>query len=224
MARLQREILVEATTPDGEPLTLTVENGEHVVRVRGQTLMSSRCSGSEQAMATLACPQGLSMDDARVLVGGLGLGFTLRAMLDQVSANTRITVVELLALVVDWNRGPLGACAGRPLDDPRVNVHVGDLLDYLAVGGHAFDAILLDIDNGPEAFTVRSNARLYHPPGLALLRGALRAGGVLVVWSAFRSQAFEQRLRQAGFDARSATARARFGVRKGPRHTLFVAS
>ncbi|MEX2479450.1 MAG: spermidine synthase [Gammaproteobacteria bacterium] len=223
MARAQREILVEATTPDGEPLTLTAEDGEHVVRVRGQTLMSSRCSGSEQVMATLACAQGVPMDNARILVGGLGLGFTLRAVLDQAGTTTRITVVELLALVVDWNRGPLGSCAGRPLDDPRVSVHVGDLLDYLAVGGHGFDAILLDIDNGPEAFTVRSNERLYHPPGLALLRRALRAGGVLVVWSAFRSRAFEQRLRQAGFEARSVTTRARAAVGKGRRHTLFVA-
>jgi spermidine synthase len=185
-------------------------------------LMGSRCSGSEQAMAQLAFPAGAAVNAARILIGGLGMGFTLRAVLDRVGAAARITVVELLADVVHWNRGPLAAFAGHALDDARVSVHVGDLLDVLAGGEQSFDAILLDIDNGPQAFTVRSNERLYRADGLALLFRALRAGGVAVLWSAFSSPAFERRLRRAGFDARSVAVRARAG--KGARHTLFAAT
>lgn len=224
-----RELIAESTTPDGESLTLTLERGEYVVRVRGETLMSARMSGSEQAMATLVSQAGKLGGAARVLVGGLGMGFTLRAVLDQAAPSTKIEVIELLADVVAWNRGPLASLAQHPLDDPRVDVRMGDLLDYLSGltsvsgggGAGGFDAILLDIDNGPEAFTVRGNDRLYQYAGLALLRGALRDGGVIVLWSAFRSPAFERRLRRAGFAVRTETVRARAG--KGARHTLFFA-
>lgn len=224
----QRELIAESTTPDGEPLTLTIEHGEHVVRVRGETLMSARLSGSEQAMATLAFDAGALSGSARILVAGLGMGFTLRAVLDRAAPDACIRVVELLADVVQWNRGPLADYAGRPLDDRRVSVRVADLLDCLVDGTSAdavgFDAILLDIDNGPEAFTVASNERLYRSAGLALLHGALSDDGVMILWSAFRSTSFEKRLRRAGFDARSVAARARAGVGKGARHTLFVAT
>ena len=216
----RRELIDSATTPDGEPLTLTVEGAEHVVRVRGEVLMGSRQGGSERAMAELALPAGSA---ARVLVGGLGIGFTLRAVLDRAGAAARVDVVELFDAVVRWNRGPLARFAGRALDDPRVHVHVGDLLDHLAGAAGAYDAILLDVDNGPEAFTVAANARLYAPPGLALLHGALRARGVAVVWSAFPSRAFQRRLQAAGFGARSVSTRARAEVGKGARHWLFVA-
>lgn len=224
MSTRQREVLAESTTPDAEALTLSIEGPEHVVRVRGETLMSSRSSGSERAMAELAFPAGAPTAAAQVLVGGLGMGFTLRAVLDRLDAGARISVVELLADVVHWNRGPLAAFAGCPLDDPRVSVCVGDLLSVLVEYEQAFDAILLDIDNGPEAFTVRGNERLYHPPGLAMLLAALRPGGTLVLWSAFPCRAFERRLRHAGFDARSVSTRARPEVGKGARHTLFVAT
>jgi spermidine synthase len=217
----QRELIAESTTPDGESLTLTLEGGEHVVRVRGETLMTARMSGSEQAMATLASQAGKLGEATRVLVGGLGMGFTLRAVLDQAAASAKVEVIELLPDVVAWNRGPLASLAQHPLDDPRADVRMGDLVDYLAESESGFDAILLDIDNGPEAFTVRGNDRLYQHAGLALLRRALRDGGVFVLWSAFRSPAFERRLRRAGFDVRTETARARAG--KGARHTLFFA-
>lgn len=227
----QRELIAESTTPDGESLTLTIEHGEYVVRVRGETLMSARLNGSEQAMAKLAFDAGALGGDARILIGGLGMGFTLRAVLDQAGPAARISVVELLAEVVRWNRGPLASFARYPLDDPRVSVHVGDVLDYLAHTAAQtgtdkpviFDAILLDIDNGPEAFTVGSNERLYQGAGLGLLHGALSDGGVMVLWSAFRSSSFEKKLVRAGFTARSVTARARGEVGKGARHTLFVA-
>lgn len=204
----QRELIAESTTPDGDALTLTVEHGEHVVRVRGETLMSARLRGSEQAMATLAFTSATLDRDARILVAGLGMGFTLRAVLDRASSNARISVIELLADVLQWNRGPLAALAAHPLDDPRVDANLGDLLDYLADHNAAFDAILIDIDNGPEAFTVAGNDRLYQGAGLDLLHGALRERGVMVLWSAFRSAAFEKRLKQCGFAARSVTARA----------------
>lgn len=224
MSKSRRQVLAAASTPDGEPLTLTVEGLEHVVRVRGETLMCSRSTGSEQAMAELALPPGASTANTRILVGGLGMGFTLRAVLDRSAATARVSVVELLADVVHWNRGPLAVFAGNPLDDRRVSVRVGDVLDVLTEGAHGFDAILLDVDNGPQAFTVRGNERLYQPAGLATLFAALRSGGVLVLWSAFTSPAFEQRLRRAGFAARSVAVRARAQTGKGARHTLFVAT
>jgi spermidine synthase len=190
----QRELIAESTTPDGEPLTLTIERGEYVVRVRGETLMSARQSGSEQAMAQLAFDAGALSGDARVLVAGLGMGFTLRAVLDQAGPGAQISVIELLAEVVEWNRGALAPFARRPLDDRRVRLCVGDLLDSLvqhkANNTAAFDGILLDIDNGPEAFTVAANERLYRAAGLALLHHALSDDGVLILWSAFRSLAF----------------------------------
>lgn len=221
---LQHTVLAASTTPDGDSLTLSREGREFVVRIRGEALMSTRRSGSEQAMATLALPARPPPADAQVLIGGLGIGYTLRAVLDRIGPRARVTVLELLGEVVDWNRGPLAACAGYALDDPRVEVRVGDLFDYLVAGSATFDAILLDVDNGPEAFTVRSNQRLYQPAGIAAVHRALRPGGVLVVWSAFRSQIFERRLRHVGFDARSVPVRARAEVGKGARHTLFVAT
>ena len=219
----RRELLASSTTPDGEPLTLTREGHEYVVRVRGETLMSSRQSGSEESMAELAFAELESSASPRVLIGGLGMGFTLRAVLDCVGPNARVDVIELLDDVLRWNKGPLAAFANYPLDDPRVTTSVCDLLDYLRSGEHTYDAILLDIDNGPESFTVRSNQDLYEAPGLALLYAALCAGGIMVLWSAFTSPSFERRLRQAGFAARTVTRRARVAAGKGARHTLFVA-
>ena len=219
----QRTIIAESRTPDGEALTLTVEDGAHVVRVRREVLMSSRLCGSEQTMAKFALSAGAPLAAPKILVGGLGMGFTLSALLKRVGTEARISVVELLADVVHWNRGPLAGHANYPLEDPRVNVMVGDVVDYLTASAQKFDALVLDIDNGPEAFTVRANGRLYSPAGIALLYRALNPSGIMVLWSAFRSLPFEKGLRHAGFVARSVTARARADVAKGARHTLFVA-
>ena len=226
MSGRQREIIAESSTPDGEALTLTLEGDEYVVRVRREVLMSSRQSGSEQAMATLAFDKASFPAACDVLIGGLGMGFTVRAVLDHVPQDAKVQVVELLQEVVTWNHGVLASFAARPLDDPRVTVTIADLLDELVTyrdEKRHFDAILLDIDNGPEAFTITANDRLYDARGLHLLHGILREGGVMVLWSAFRSLPFERRLRKAGFDARSVTTRARADVGKGARHTLFVA-
>ena len=192
-----RTLIAEAVTPDGEALTLTLEAGHHVVRVRNELLMSSRVSGSEEALARLALCDRASGNANRVLVGGLGMGFTLRAVLDALSPDARADALELLAPVVDWNRGPLAAHAGQPLADPRVTDIVRDVLAHLEESDQVYDAIILDIDNGPEAFTVKANDRLYQPTGLSTLHTALRSGGVMVLWSAFRSPPFEKRLRGA---------------------------
>ena len=218
-----RTLIAESLTPDRESLTLTLEEGHHVVRVRGEVLMSSRVSGSEAAMARLALSDQTGAKVSRVLVGGLGMGFTLRAVLDELEPEAQVDVLELLKPVVDWNRGPLAAYAGRPLEDPRVEVIVRDVLAHLTAVAQPYDAIILDIDNGPEAFTVAANQRLYTPAGLTMLHAALRKGGVMVLWSAFRSPKFERLLRRAGFRAERVTVRARGVVRKGARHSVFRA-
>ena len=216
------EALASAITPDGETLTLSREAEAYVVRVRGELLMSSRLSGSEAAMAELARPGADQPVRGRVLVAGLGMGFTLRALLDRAAPDVVVDVLELLPAVIVWNRQYLAGHAGHPLDDPRVRLHEADVLAYLAAGTQRYAAILVDIDNGPEAFTVAANGRLYQPEGLAALHRALAPRGVLVVWSAFRSRRFERALGTAGFTARSVTARARADAAKGARHTLFV--
>jgi spermidine synthase len=215
------EIIASGLTPDHEALTLTVEHGDHVVRVRGELLMSSRLTGSEQAMARLACSE-LAMPRApRALIAGLGMGFTLRALLDEFDHSASVDVIELLDDVVSWNRGVLAEHAQRPLEDPRVQLHCGNLSTYLTTVSAPYDTILIDIDNGPEAFTVSSNQTVYSAAGLKQLYQALTIGGGVIVWSAFRSPGFEARLRAAGFEARSVSVRARTGARKGARHTLF---
>lgn len=220
---IPRELLASSTTPDGHPLTLTREATHLVVRVRGVPLMSSAVHGSEEAMAEIACAPLGARQGARVLIGGLGLGFTLRAALDLLGADAVVEVVELLPAIIEWNRGPLADVAGRPLEDPRAIVKRGDIVNVLRVPKVGWDAILLDVDNGPEALTSKGNARLYDPAGLARLRAALRPEGVAVVWSAFTSRSFEERLSAAGFDVETVAVRARGKVAKGARHTLYVA-
>ena len=171
-------------------------------------------------MAELACEGAARSPGARLLVGGLGMGYTLRAALDRLGPDAMVVVVELLEAVVRWNRGPLADLAERPLDDPRSHLEVVDLVDYLAAKPEPFDGILLDVDNGPEAFTTSGNARLYSERGLTRLRKALRPGGTLVVWSAFESPRFVGVMERAGFSVRAERARAR--GRKGGRHTLYV--
>jgi len=220
MAHGSNARLAEARTPGGRHLTLNREDGFLVMRIEGTLLMSNAVCYSEQRMVEVGCGGLGERDGARVLVGGLGMGYCLRAVLDGVSATSRVVVAELLEAVVEWNRGPLADLAGRPLEDPRVQVEVADIADYLAAGPEPFDAILLDTDNGPEALTEPGNARLYEPMGLAQLHRCLRPRGTLVVWSSYQSPPFEKALRRAGFEARSEMARSR--GKKGVRHTLFV--
>jgi len=215
------ELLGRARTPEGEELTLMRRDAEYVILASGRSLMSSRMHGSEEAMATLAC-RGLRTAAApRVLVGGLGMGYTLRATLDVVPADATVVVAELVSGVVEWHHGPLGALAGYPLDDRRVVVEIGDVGATLRASRGQFDAVLLDVDNGPAPFTASHNQGLYDDRGLAAARDALKPGGTLAVWSAWDDRTFEQRLRYGGFTVTVERMRARL-KKGGPRHTVFL--
>ncbi|PNY80465.1 spermidine synthase [Deinococcus koreensis] len=184
-------------------------------------LMNSRMHASEDALAELGCAVISGRPAPHVLVGGLGMGFTLAAALKALGPGSRVTVAELVPEVVEWNRGPLGECAAYPLHDPRTHVHVGDVAELLRQGHATYDAVLLDVDNGPEGMTHHGNDWLYSPAGLAAARRSLRPGGVLAVWSATPDERFTRRLRQAGFRVDVHTVRARPG--KGARHTIWLA-
>jgi spermidine synthase len=214
------ELLGQARTPDGTDLALTRRDREFIILANGKPLMSSRMHGSEQALATLGCTD-LPGEDACVLVGGLGMGFTLRATLDLLPADATVIVAELVPAVVEWNRGALGPLAGHPLDDRRVKVDQRDVGETLRSSHDRFDAILLDVDNGPDAFTSSTNAALYGDAGLTAARTALRPGGVLAVWSAWEDRRFEQRLRYNRFSVDVQRVRGRL-TRGGPRHTIFL--
>jgi len=215
------DLLGRTATPDGDELTLMQRSGELVIFANGKPLMSSRMHGSEEALATFACAQARLLDAPSVLVGGLGMGFTLRATLDTLPPSATVIVAELLPAVVDWNRGVLGPLAGEPLRDRRVSVALGDVSETLRAHRHAFDVVLLDVDNGPAAFTSPANGALYGDRGLALIRRALKPGGVLAVWSAWEDRKFEQRLRYGRFRVKVERVRARL-KRGGPRHTIFL--
>jgi len=214
-------LLGESHTPDGTRLTLMLRDREHVIFADGKMLMSSRMHGSEEALATLACAHVRTAPAPRVLVGGLGLGYTLRATLDVLPPHASVVIAELVPGVVEWNRGPLGPLANHPLEDPRVEVAVGDVAGVIRQHRGGFDAILLDVDNGPDAFTSALNAGLYANDGVVQAHAALRPHGVLAVWSAWEDRKFEQRLRWAGFTVTMHRVRARL-KQGGPRHTIFL--
>jgi spermidine synthase len=215
------ELLGETCTPDDAHVRLMRHSGEYVILANGKSLMSSRMHGSEEALATLACRRARTLTEPCVLVGGLGMGFTLRATLDLLPRDATVVVAELLPAVVEWNRGPLGPLAEHPLKDRRVHVDVGDVAATLRSSAGRFDAVVLDVDNGPDAFTVSNNAGLYTDRGLASVRAALTIGGVLAVWSAWEDRKFEQRLRYGGFDVEVERVRAR-QKKGGSRHTIFL--
>jgi len=211
-------LLDTARTPDGVELSLCERGPELVIRAHGIDLMSNRMHGSEAQMAALArCPR----EGARVLVGGLGMGYTARAALDLLPAGGSVTVCELVPAVVDWNRVRLGHLAGHPLRDPRLSLVVGDVAALLRDTPGAWDSILLDVDNGPRAFTEEANAKLYASGGLGVTRRALRGGGAVAYWSAFEDREFARRLARAGFRAEEHKVRAR-GVNRGPWHWVYV--
>jgi spermidine synthase len=213
--------LGRATTPDGGEIVLYERDGTYTIRVRGVELMTSRSHGSEEELARLSLAQ-VERQNPRVLIGGLGMGFTLRSVLNLVPRTARVTVAEIVPAVVAWNRSELAHLAGSPLADFRVAVVERDVAELIATGRSAFDAILLDVDNGPDALTVTNNDYLYDENGLAAVRRCLRPGGVLGVWSADPDRAFERRLAGAGFTVEAASVPARGGG-KGPKHTIFVA-
>ena len=203
-------------------MRLTAQGDEYVILVNGATLMSSRMHGSEEALATAACRGVPTSERPRVLVGGLGMGFTLRATLDLLSPDAIVTVAELVPAVVEWNRGPLASLAGHPLHDRRVRLKVGEDVGFmLRANPGRFDAILLDVDNGPAAFTAPVNHGLYDNAGVAAAYAALRVGGALAVWSAWDDRKFEQRLSFHGFVTQVDRVRARL-KKGGGWHTIFL--
>ena len=209
-----------AQVPGGGTLKLARRGDEFSIRLDGAELMNSRLSGSEAALATLAFARlGAA---ARVLIGGLGMGFTLRAALAVAGADARLEVVEIAPAVIAWARGPMAALHGDSLDDPRVTLTQADVAATIAAGPARYDAILLDVDNGPEAMSRPANDALYADDGLRAARRALRPGGVLAVWSVARDPAFTRRLRRAGFAVEENTVRASTSGR-GARHTIWIA-
>jgi spermidine synthase len=192
---------------------------EWLVSVDGQVLMSSHRHASEESLATEALSRVARAHD--VLIGGLGLGFTLRAVLDRVAAGARVTVAELVPELVEWNRAHLSALHGDALSDARVRVQVGDVRLLLRRSAASFDAILLDVDNGPAALSQDTNRELYLERGVRDCHEALRPGGVLGVWSAGPSDTYERLLARAGFEASS--LRVATAPKSGGRHVIFVA-
>lgn len=214
------ETLDRVTTPDGRRLTLHHRDGDFYIHLDGEELMSTRATGTEEALARLACGDLADRPRPRILIGGLGLGYTLRAALDHLPSQAEVLVAELFPEVVDWNRTCLPAEHRRCLDDPRVDIRTGDVWNLLD-NPRRFDAILLDVDNGPSAWCMESNHKLYGPTGLERLERALASGGMLAIWSADGDDAFVRRLRKRGFRVRVERARAR--GRRGARHTIFLA-
>lgn len=209
-----------ATLPDGGGDLRLMQRGQDFSIMAGPIeLMNSRLSGSEEALASLCAERIGRRAGARVLVGGLGMGFTLRAALRDFGPGAGVVVAELVPKVVDWARGPVRAVHGDSLDDPRVTVRLGDVADAIVEG--PWDAILLDVDNGPEGLTRRANDALYNEAGLAAAKRALRPGGVLAVWSSAPHRAFSQRLRRSGLKVEEVMVRAHKG-RSGARHVIWL--
>jgi spermidine synthase len=217
---LTRELLGTAYVPGGEELRLYAHGRDFIIALGRNELMSTRMRGSEEALATMTLAR-LAAPAPRLLVGGYGMGFTLRAAL-AAHPRARLTVAELVPEIVAWARGPMAALTAGCLDDPRVTLAMVDVGDMIATAQAAYDAILLDVDNGPDGLVRAANDRLYSPEGLAEARTALRPGGVLAVWSAGKDPAFTKRLRSAGFAVEETEVRARANG-KGPRHTIWFA-
>ena len=217
------EVIEQATAGDGTEVSLARRGDEWVIRAGSHILMSSRMHGSEEALADVAFEHARS--PRRIVVGGLGLGYTLRAVLDRAAKDARVVVAELLPAVVTWNRDHLGHLAGRPLDDPRVSVSVGDVADTLASARGTLDVVLLDVDNGPEVVAHAKNAALYSEHGIRRCRDALAPGGVLAVWSAGPDARYAARLAKLGFGVETVRASARGGTTpaRGAKHVIFVA-
>jgi len=217
-------LLGTANIPNnGGELRLTQRGDDFVIGLKGELgeLMTSRMYSSEQALAELGCAHIHGLEQVRVLVGGMGMGFTLAAALKATTLSSEVHVAELVPEIIEWNKGALGACAGRPLDDERVRVHVGDVAALFETKRN-YDAILLDVDNGPEAFTHVDNNSLYSVERLQAIHQTLRPKGMLAVWSAWHEPSFTKKLQKANFKNISVqTVRAHQG--KGSKHMIYLA-
>ena len=206
-----------------DELRLMRRGKEFSIKLGSNELMNSRLSGSEEALATLTAKKIEKVASPRLLIGGLGMGFTLRAALAVFGSKARIVQAELVPAVIAWARGPMAEIFGDSLADPRVNIREGDVAEIIRSHRGAFDAILLDVDNGPEGLTRKANDALYSSTGLNATHTALRPGGVLAVWSSGPNPAFAKRLRGARFDVNEVNIRAT-GKGRGVRHIIWIAS
>lgn len=213
--------LGEAITPDGRKLTLYHRHGDFYIDLDNEQLMSTRDHGSEDALADIACSDLPTRKKPRVLIGGLGLGFTLRAALSALPPGAEVVVAEIFPIVVEWNRTFLDDLSGEAMDDPRVTIVEQDVRHLVGQRHRPYDAIMLDVDNGPDGWCIKSNGRLYDRGGVNDLRDSLKPGGCLAIWSAAPDVGFVKRLHSSGLDARTETVRSR--GHKGPHFTIFVA-
>ncbi len=218
-----RTLIGTAHVPGGEELRLFRRGDDFMIVLNRNELMNSRMSGSEEALAEMTCARLRSDAAPHLLIGGYGMGFTLRAALAILPPGARVTVAEIVPEIIDWARGPMAALAAGCLDDPRVVLFAGDVLATIANGAGRYDAILLDVDNGPDGLTRVGNDRIYAAAGLGLAKAALKPGGILAVWSAGTDAAFTRRLSQTGFTVEQVSVRARSNG-KGPRHVIWFAS
>lgn len=219
---IARELIDTAQVPGGEELRLYRHDRDFMIVLDRNELMSSRMSGSEVALATQSCARIAHVKRPSLLIGGYGMGFTLRAALAGLPAQARVTVAELVPEIIAWARGPMREVADGCLDDPRLELVMADVADVIGAGAGRYDAILLDVDNGPDGLVRQANDRLYSARGLRAAKHALRPGGVLAIWSAARDDAFAARLRGSGFTVDEVAVRAR-GNGKGPRHVIWFA-
>jgi spermidine synthase len=218
-------IQIDKTQVPGSEVELRLmrRGTEFSMKLGQNELMNSRLSGSEEALATLSCKRIEGVRRPHLLIGGLGMGFTLRAALTVLGREARITVAELVPAVIAWAHGPMAELFGDSLNDPRVSLHEGDVAEMIHAQASAFDAVLLDVDNGPEALIRKANDALYTAAGLSAIRRSLRLGGVLAVWSSAPDAAFTKRLRTADFEVNEVGVRATT-KRSGAHHVIWFAT
>lgn len=217
-------LLGSAVIPgDGGEMRLYQRDSEYSIRVGSYELMNSRVHASEDALASLVCSRIRDRQPVRLLIGGLGMGFTLAAVLLEIDSQSAVVISELVPEVVAWHRGPLRAVSGTTLDDPRVTIREEDVGKIIRTSHAVFDAIVLDVDNGPRALTSKQNDWLYGPTGLRAANVALRPGGILAIWSAGPDPAFTRRLQGAGFTAEEVPVRGR-GAKGGARYLIWIAT
>lgn len=219
---IARELIDTAQVPGGEELRLFRHGGDFMIVLDRNELMSTRMSGSEQALATMSCERIAGQRAPHLLIGGYGMGFTLRAALAMLGKDAKLTVAELVPKIIEWARGPMAEVAAGCLDDPRVQLVEEDVGLVIANARNTYDAILLDVDNGPDGLVRQENDRIYSRQGLLAAREALRPGGVLAIWSAGQDPSFAARLRKARFDVEEVAVRARSNG-KGAKHVIWFA-
>jgi spermidine synthase len=219
---IPRELLGTAQIPGGDDLKLYRHGADFMIVLDRNELMNSRMSGSEEALAVMTCERLRDRAAPHLLIGGYGMGFTLRAALAELDLSARLTVAELVPEIIEWARGPMADLTAGCLDDPRVKLVSQDVANLIAANHNSYDAILLDVDNGPDGLTRAQNDQLYSRSGLALAKAALKPGGILAIWSAAPDPAFSKRLRSSGFTVDEVQVRARSNG-KGPRHIIWFA-